>query len=440
MKIDYKDHMRCKMERFKINGRKKLNGTVTINGAKNAVLPIVAASVLANDVCTIESVPPIEDVFNIVKAMQHLGVDIEWQDETTLRIDSSGAKNIKADFDCVRQMRASYYLLGAYLGRFNKASVAFPGGCDFGTRPIDQHIKGFEALGAKVTVNHGIIEAQADKLVGTSIFLDVASVGATINLMLASVKAEGTTVIENAAKEPHVVDTANFLNSLGANVKGAGTDIIKITGVKELHGTNYMVIPDQIEAGTYMIAGAISGGDVIVNNVIPKHMEAITAKLVEMGVTIEEYDEAIRVCVDKPLNSIKLKTLFYPGFPTDMQPQMAVLLSNVSGTSIITESVFDNRFQYTDQLTRMGAAINVEGRMAVIEGAHNGLSGAEVKATDLRAGAAMVLAGLAAEGETVITNIKYIDRGYLKMEENLRQLGADIQRVQVADVEDIEEA
>lgn len=423
------------MERFKINGKNKLNGEVTINGAKNAVVAIIPAAILANDVCVIESVPHIEDVLNLVKVMNKFGAKAEWLDHTTLRIDSRDVKNIRADFDCVREMRASYYLLGALLGRFNKAAVAFPGGCDFGTRPIDQHIKGFEALGADVVVQHGVIEVEAEKLTGTSIYLDVASVGATINVMLAAVKADGITVIENAAKEPHVVDLANFLNSLGANVKGSGTDVIRITGVKELHGTEYMIIPDQIEAGTYMIAGAISGGDIMIKNVIPKHMEAITAKLVEMGVKIEEEDETIRVKVDGPLKSIRLKTLYYPGFPTDMQPQMAVLLSNVEGTSIITESVFDNRFQYTDQLHRMGAKIDVEGRMAVIEGKANGLSGAEVKATDLRAGAAMILAGLAADGETTITNINYIDRGYYKIAENLRQLGADIQRINVEDDE-----
>lgn len=417
------------MDQLIINGKKRLCGDVSINGAKNAAVAIIPAALLVDDVCIIENVPHIEDVINLIEALNHLGVDTKFVDNNTLRIDSRNIANVCADYDCVKGMRASYYLLGALLGRFNRAEVAFPGGCDFGTRPIDQHIKGFNSLGAEVNLEHGIIQAEAKELVGTSIYLDVVSVGATINIMLAAVKAKGTTIIENAAKEPHVVDTANFLNSMGANVKGAGTDIIKISGVEELHGTNYMIIPDQIEAGTYMIAGVITGGDVTVSNVIPKHMEAITAKLIEMGVKVEEQDEAIRVIADEPLKSIRLKTLPYPGFPTDMQPQMAVLLASVDGTSIITESVWESRFQYIDQLNRMGAKIVVEGQLAVIEGETECLSGAKVKATDLRAGAAMVIAGLIAEGATTITNVKYIDRGYEHIVENLERLGADIKRV-----------
>lgn len=420
----------ARMDQFIIQGQNRLKGNVSINGAKNAAVAIIPAALLANDICTIENVPHIEDVLNYIEAFEKLGVKTNFTEKNTLTIDSRGMTSVCADYDCVKGMRASYYLLGALLGRFNEAEVSFPGGCDFGTRPIDQHIKGFNSLGAEVSVEHGNIQVKAESLVGTSIYMDVVSVGATINIMLAAVLAEGTTVIENAAKEPHIVDTANFLNSMGANVKGAGTDVIKITGVEELHGSNYMIIPDQIEAGTYMIAAAATGGDVTVDNVIPKHMEAITAKLIEMGVKVEEGDESLRVIVEEPLKNIRLKTLPYPGFPTDMQPQMAVLLANVDGTSIITEGVWESRFQYTDQLNRMGTNITVEQQLAVIEGKVNCLSGARVKATDLRAGAAMVIAGLIADGETTVTNVKYIDRGYERIVENLQALGADIKRVQ----------
>lgn len=416
------------MEQFLIKGKHRLEGDVSVNGAKNAAVAVIPAAILANDVCVIENLPHIDDVIYLSEAMNELGVKTDFLDPHTLRIDSRNIDNFKAVYESVKKIRGSYYLLGALLGRYQQAEVAFPGGCNFGSRPIDQHIKGFEALGAEVVVEHGMIRAKADRLVGTSIYLDVVSVGATINIMLAAVLAEGTTNIENAAKEPHVVDTANFLNSMGANIKGAGTDVIRITGVKELHGSTYMIIPDQIEAGTLMIAGAITQGDVRVCNIIPKHMESITAKLQEMGTEIMEGDDWIRVRANQRLSSIQLKTLPYPGFPTDMQPQMCALLSVADGTSIITESVWENRFQYVNELKRMGAQIKVEGRIAVIEGIPS-LSATEVSALDLRAGAAMVLAALATEGESIVTNVQYVDRGYESLEEKLNGLGANIRRV-----------
>lgn len=416
------------MEQLIIRGRKRLQGEVTVNGAKNAAVAVIPAAILCDDICTIENLPYIDDVISLADTLNDMGVKCEFLDPHTLKIDSRNINNFCATYESVKKIRASYYLLGALLGRYKKAEVAFPGGCNFGTRPIDQHIKGFTALGAEVVVEHGMIKASAEKLVGAQIYLDVVSVGATINIMLAAVLAEGTTIIENAAKEPHVVDTANFLNSMGANVKGAGTDVIRIIGVEKLSGTNYMIIPDQIEAGTYMMAGAITGGDVTVRNLIPKHMESLSAKLLEMGVNVEEGDDCIRVSVTNPLKAVNVKTLPYPGFPTDLQPQMSALLSVVKGTSIITESVWDNRFQYIDELKRLGADINVEGRVAVIKGIKN-LSGAQVCATDLRAGAGLVLAALAAEGETTISNLQYIDRGYEAIEKKLSDLGADIKRV-----------
>lgn len=416
------------MEQLIIRGRKRLQGEVTVNGAKNAAVAVIPAAILCDDICTIENLPYIDDVISLADTLNDMGVRCEFVDSHTLKIDSRNINNFCATYESVKKIRASYYLLGALLGRYKKAEVAFPGGCNFGTRPIDQHIKGFTALGAEVVVEHGMIKASAEKLVGAQIYLDVVSVGATINIMLAAVLAEGTTIIENAAKEPHVVDTANFLNSMGANVKGAGTDVIRIIGVEKLSGTNYMIIPDQIEAGTYMMAGAITGGDVIVRNLIPKHMESLSAKLLEMGVNVEEGDDCIRVSVTNPLKAVNVKTLPYPGFPTDLQPQMSALLSVVKGTSIITESVWDNRFQYIDELKRLGADINVEGRVAVIKGIKN-LSGAQVCATDLRAGAGLVLAALAAEGETTISNLQYIDRGYEAIEKKLSDLGADIKRI-----------
>ncbi|GMQ55912.1 UDP-N-acetylglucosamine 1-carboxyvinyltransferase [Vallitalea sediminicola] len=416
------------MEQLVIKGNTRLTGEVFISGAKNAALAILPAAILANDVCIIENVPCVKDIKVLLQSMEQLGVLVEYIDEHKIKVDTRNIHNLKVDYDYIKKIRASYYLLGALLGKYREAEVALPGGCNIGSRPIDQHIKGFEALGAKVEVQHGIIEATADNLIGTNIFLDMSSVGATINIMLAAVLAEGTTVIENAAKEPHIVDVANFLNSMGAKIKGAGTDVIKIAGVEELHGTEYMIIPDQIEAGTYMIAGAITGGDVTVTNIIPKHMEAISAKLIEMGAVIEEYDEAIRVKANEPLKNIHVKTLPYPGFPTDMQPQMTALLSKTSGTSIMTESIFESRFSYTDELNRMGANIKVEGNTAVVEGVKQ-LTGAEVAAPDLRAGAGLILAALAAKGETVITSVEFVDRGYEHIEHKLANLGADIFRV-----------
>lgn len=419
------------MEQLWIKGERRLQGDAFINGAKNAAVAVIPAAILANDICIIENLPYIDDVISLSEAMNELGVKTEFLDRHTLRIDSRNINNFQAVYESVKKIRASYYLLGALLGRYKQAEVAFPGGCNFGVRPIDQHIKGFEALGAEVIVEHGMIRAKADRLIGTSIYLDVVSVGATINLMLAAVLAEGTTILENAAKEPHVVDTANFLNSMGANIKGAGTDVIRIIGVEKLHGSTYMIIPDQIEAGTLMIAGAITQGDVKVCNIIPKHMESVTAKLQEMGAEVIEGDDFIRVRSTGRLNSIHLKTLPYPGFPTDMQPQMSALLSVAKGTSIITESVWENRFQYMSELKRLGAQVKVEGRVAVVEGVER-LSAAEVSALDLRAGAAMVVAALAAQGESKITNVQYIDRGYEELEVKLRSLGADIRRVQVS--------
>jgi UDP-N-acetylglucosamine 1-carboxyvinyltransferase len=416
------------MEKLVIRGGTKLKGTVIVEGAKNAALPIIAATLLCKSISIIENIPEVEDVHVLLDAMIELGVKVKKTKPNTLEIDTrSIIKNI-VDYEDITRIRASYYLLGSLLGRNNEAQVPLPGGCSIGTRPIDQHIKGFEALGAKVNIEHGMIKAKTKKLKASNIYLDVASVGATINVMFAAVLAEGHTVIENPAKEPHIVDVANFLNSMGADVKGAGTDIIKINGVKELHGAEYMIIPDQIEAGTYMIAAAITGGDVTVENLIPKHMEAISAKLKEMGILVEEFDESIRVHIKEPLKNTHVKTLPYPGFPTDMQPQVTALLAITDGTSIMTEGVFENRFLYTDELNRMGANIKVEGNSAIITGVSR-LSGAEVTATDLRAGAALVLAGLAAEGETIVNHVDYIDRGYVRMEDKLKALGADIFRV-----------
>lgn len=416
------------LEELIVNGGKRLEGEVFVSGAKNAAVAMIPAAILANDVCVIENLPYIDDVISLADTLNEMGVKCDFLDPHTLRIDSRNLNNFCATYEAVKKIRASYYLLGALLGRYKQAEVAFPGGCNFGTRPIDQHIKGFTALGAEVVVEHGMIKARADKLVGTQIYLDVVSVGATINIMLAAVLAEGTTTIENAAKEPHVVDTANFLNSMGANIKGAGTDVIRIVGVKKLSGTNYMIIPDQIEAGTYMITGAITRGDVTVHNLIPKHMESVSAKLLEMGVELEEGDDYIRVKAKDRLKAVNIKTLPYPGFPTDLQPQMSALLSIAEGTSIITESVWENRFQYIDELKRLGADIKVEGRVAVIKGVKK-LSGAQVSATDLRAGAGLVLAALAAEGKTTINNLQYIDRGYEAIEKKLNAMGAEIIRV-----------
>jgi len=415
------------MERLVIRGRKPLVGEVYISGAKNAAVAIIPAAVCTNGICKIENLPLVEDVAQYIEVLTELGAVCERIDAHTLQIDSRGIHNVTAVSDAMSKMRASYYLVGALLGRFKKAECALPGGCNFGSRPIDFHIKGFEALGATVTVENGILKASAEKLIGTTIYLDFASVGATINIMLAAVYAEGTTIIENAAKEPHVVDTANFLNMLGASVKGAGTDVIRINGVKELRDCEYTIIPDQIEAGTYMIAAAASGGDIVVTNLIPKHMGPLSAKLSEMNCTITEGDDSIRVQAGEPLNAVNIKTMCYPGFPTDLQPQVCALLTTAHGTSLVTETVFNNRFQYINELKRLGARVVVEGRVAAIEGPAK-LVGAEVTATDLRAGASLVIAALAAEGETVIGNVKYIDRGYEDIVRKLQSLGADITR------------
>lgn len=416
------------MSRLIINGQKRLEGHVYISGAKNAAVAIIPAAIISNDICVIENLPVIEDVIILSKAIEKIGASCEFRDEHTLIINSRNIKSCYAAYDSIKKIRASYYLLGALLGRFKKAEVALPGGCNFGVRPIDQHIKGFEALGAKVTIEHGMISAIASKLVGANIFLDVVSVGATINIMLAAVFAEGTTIIENAAKEPHVVDTANFLNMMGAKIKGAGTDVIRILGVEKLHGAQYSIIPDQIEAGTYMISAAITHGDVTVHNIIPKHMDSLSAKLREMNCNVEEGDDFIRVIAKDKLSSSNIKTMTYPGFPTDLQPQMTALLSVANGTGVITETVWENRFQYIAELKRLGANIKVDNKIAIINGTKK-LTGAQVCATDLRAGAALVIAGLAAQGQTEIDNVKYIDRGYEQIEEKFRMLGADIKRV-----------
>lgn len=416
------------MEKLLIKGGYPLKGEIRISGAKNSAVAIIPAAILAGDVCEIENVPNINDIHVLKVMLEHLGCRVSFDNESKMVIDSSSIVCHEAPFEEAKKMRASYYLLGALLGRYKKAEVSYPGGCDIGNRPIDQHIKGFEALGARVKVEHGIIKVEADRLIGSSIFLDVVSVGATINIMLAAVMAEGVTTIENAAKEPHIVDVANFLNAMGASIKGAGTDVIKITGVHGLKGCNYSIIPDQIEAGTFMIAGAITKGDVVVSNIIPKHMEPITAKLNEMGVVVQEMDDSIRVIATGRPKNANIKTLPYPGFPTDLQQPMGVLLAVAQGTSIITESIWEGRFKYIDELKRMGAKAKIEGRTAVIEGVDR-LTGTTVFSTDLRAGAALVVAGLIAEGDTFVENVHFIDRGYENLEEKLIKLGAQISRV-----------
>lgn len=416
------------MDKIMIEGGYKLNGIVNISGFKNAALPIIPASLLSGDKCVIENLPMIKDIRHISEIMVAVGAEIEFKENGTMIIDTSKVNKIVAPYDISRKIRASYYLLGAGLSRFKEVEVAYPGGCDIGTRPIDQHIKGFEALGAKVEIEHGVIRCKAERLIGTRIYLDVVSVGATINIMMAAVCAEGKTIIENAAKEPHIVDVANYLNSMGAEVKGAGTDVIKIEGVERLHGCTYSVIPDQIEAGTYMIAAAATGGDVTVNNVIPKHLESIIAKLRETSVEVIEYDDSVRVISDGKLKGVNIKTLPYPGFATDLQQPMVAALCMAEGMSIITESVYEARFKYIDELKRMGAKVKVDGRVAIAEGIER-LSGAKVRATDLRAGAALVVAGLIAKGKTEIDNASYIDRGYENIEQKLLGLGAQIKRI-----------
>lgn len=423
------------MEKIVINGGNELYGEININGAKNAALAILPATILAEDICRIENLPDISDVKLMVDILSILGAQVKYINRSTLEIDTRFVSSYEVPYDYAKQMRASYYFIGALLGRFSKARVAMPGGCFFGVRPIDQHIKGFEALGCTVEIENAIVEAKSDgNMYGSSIYMDVVSVGATMNIMLASVKARGLTIIENAAKEPHIVDLANFLNTMGADIRGAGTDVIKIRGVEKLHGCTYSVVPDQIEAGTYMVAVAATGGNVLINHVIPKHLESITSKLEECGVIVEEYDESVRIISNKRPKKCNVKTMPHPGFPTDMQPQMAVLLSLADGTSIISESVWDSRFRYIDQLLRFGAKVQVNGNLAVIEGVEK-LKGAPVRATDLRAGAAMIIAGLCAEGQTEIEDIKYIDRGYEDVVLKFKNVGADIKRVEVRETD-----
>ena len=420
------------MEKFVINGGKALHGEVKISGAKNAAVAILPAVLLADTPCIIENLPNISDVSAILSVMQSLGANIRLINKSTVEIDPRHVNSFVVTKEMAEGMRASSYFLGALLGRMNKARVAPPGGCNFGVRPIDQHIKGFEALGAKMSIENGMVDGVADELYGASIYLDVVSVGATINIMMAAVKAKGLTVIENAARGPHIVDLANFLNSMGANIMGAGTGVIKIRGVEKLEGTTYSIIPDQIEAGTYMAAVVGTKGDVLVTNVTPKHLESIVAKLREMGAKITEYDEAVRVEMASRPRKCNVKTMPHPGFPTDMQPQIATVLSIADGTSIVTEGVWDNRFRYVNQLNLMGADIQVDGKMAVITGVDS-LTAAPVKAVDLRAGAAMIIAGLMTEGESWVEDIDYIDRGYEDVVEKLTALGADIKRVPIID-------
>ena len=417
------------METLIINGGGALRGSVEINGAKNAAVAILPAAVLASKgKCIIDNIPDIEDVHCLERILLDLGCNVKKTSKNVLEIDATDINTVNACTEDVRRMRASYYFIGSLLARFGKAKVELPGGCPIGVRPIDQHIKGFEALGANVTIEHGAVLVEAESLKAANIFFDVVSVGATINVMIAATMAEGTTVLENVAKEPHVVDVANFLNSMGADIKGAGTDVIRIKGVNELVGCNYSVIPDQIEAGTFMIAAAATKGDVTITNIIPKHLESISAKLIEMGAIVEEGDDSVRVTVDNELRGVNLKTAPYPGYPTDVQQPMSVLLSITKGRSLVTESIWENRHKHTDELKKMGAMIKVEGRTAIIDGVEK-LEGAKVIATDLRAGAAMVIAGLIANGETEIVDIEHIDRGYPHIEEKFRSLGADIRRV-----------
>jgi len=416
------------MPRYKIEGGQPLEGTITISGAKNAAVAIIPATLLVQGCCRIENVPDISDVHILLDILKQMGASVCQRSHDTVEIDCTNVGDMEPDPTLVRSIRASYYLIGAQLGRFGRSRVALPGGCNFAPRPIDQHVKGFLALGAEVDIKYGLVRAYAEKLTGTHIYLDKVSVGATINIMMAASMAEGKTIIENAAKEPHVVDVANFLNSMGANIRGAGTDVIRIVGVEKLHATEYSIIPDQIEAGTFMLAAAATKGDVTVKNVIPKHLEAISAKLLEIGCEVEEFDDAVRVVASKPLRHTQVTTLPYPGFPTDMQPQMTVVLGVAQGTSTVTESIFENRFKYVDELTRMGASIKVESNIAIISGVDQ-YTGARVNAPDLRAGAALVIAGLGAEGITVVDDIYYIERGYEAFDQKLSLLGALIEKV-----------
>ena len=416
------------MNQYIMKGGNPLVGDVVISGAKNAALGILAAAIMTDEDVIVENLPDVRDINVLLEAIEEIGASVERLDRHSVRVNASTIREVSVDDEYIRKIRASYYFIGALLGKYKSAEVPLPGGCNIGSRPIDQHLKGFRALGAKIEIERGAVVAHAIDLVGSHIYLDVVSVGATINIMMAAAMAEGQTIIENAAKEPHVVDVANFLNSMGANIKGAGTDIIRIRGVRRLHGTEYSIIPDQIEAGTFMCAAAITRGDITVKNVIPKHLEAITAKLVEIGCEVLEGDDEVRVVGKPRQHSTNIKTLPYPGFPTDMQPQMTVTLALAEGTSVITESIFENRFKYVDELTRMGGNIKVEGTVAIIEGVR-GFTGAQVESPDLRAGAALVLAGLSASGYTVVDEIGYIQRGYECFEEKLQSLGAVIQVV-----------
>ena len=417
------------MDKLVIKGPTKLKGEVIISGAKNAAVAILPATLLIDGVCKIENLPNISDVRTYCKILETLGAKIKWFSDNEIEIDTRNIDCSQAPLDMTSKFRASYYLLGALLGRCGSAEVGIPGGCNLGARPIDQHIKAFEALGSKVDVSQGKISAKVKKLVGNSIYMDVVSVGATINAILASVLAEGTTTIDNAAKEPHIVDVANFLNTMGADIRGAGTDVIKINGVKKLHGDcTYSIVPDQIEAGTFMLAAIASRGDILIKNCIPEHLDCITAKILEIGGTVEDYGDALRVTMNKRPNKATVKTLPYPGFPTDLQPQMGVVFSIADGTSIINESIWESRFQYTAELNKMGAQIMAQGKTAIFEGVKE-LTGAPVYATDLRAGAALIIAGTIAQGETQLYNLGHIDRGYENIEEKFRNLGAKIQRV-----------
>ncbi|MDD3220258.1 MAG: UDP-N-acetylglucosamine 1-carboxyvinyltransferase [Lachnospiraceae bacterium] len=416
------------MEQYIIKGGNPLVGEVEIGGAKNAALAILAAAIMTDETVCLDNLPDVNDINVLLEAISCIGAQVERVDRHTAKINGSTIEDVSVDYEYIKKIRASYYLLGALLGKYKKAEVPLPGGCNIGSRPIDQHLKGFRALGAKVDIRHGAIIAQAENLHGAHIFLDMVSVGATINIMMAASMAEGRTIIENAAKEPHVVDVANFLNSMGANIKGAGTDVVRIRGVESLHKSTYSIVPDMIEAGTFMCAAAATKGDIMVKNVIPKHLEAITAKLEEIGCEVEEFDDAVRVVASKRLTRTHVKTLPYPGYPTDMQPQIGVTLALAEGTSIVTESIFENRFKYVDELSRMGANIKVEGNTAIIDGV-GGLTGARISSPDLRAGAALVIAGLAAEGITIVDDIVYIQRGYEDFEGKLSNLGAEMEKV-----------
>ena len=417
------------MEQYVVKGGVPLRGEVSIGGAKNAALGILAAAIMTDETVTIENVPNVRDTRVLLQAIEGIGAKVKYIYNNTVQINGGSISDLNVEYEYIRKIRASYYLLGALLGKYKESNVALPGGCNIGSRPIDQHLKGFKALGAKVNIDHGVVSAKAENLVGGHIYFDVVTVGATINLMMASCMAEGETILENAAKEPHVVDVANFLNAMGANIKGAGTDVIRIKGVNRLHGCTYSIIPDQIEAGTFMMAAAATRGDIVIKDVIPKHLESITAKLLEMGCKLVEGDDWIRVIAEGEVGSTNVKTLPYPGFPTDMQPQIAVALALAKGSSMVTESIFENRFKYVAELSRMGAHIRVEGNTAILDGVET-FTGANVAAPDLRAGAALVIAALVANDFSTVCDIKYIQRGYEKFDEKLRGLGALIEKVE----------